>query len=542
MATINGIDRDNLEKVRRQKAKKIEKELKKMKEDEKKSHVSVQKEHEHKENVLDIYNNLSDEEKKILHSEIEKKKIKDNYVNYLKYVYPDYVITKFHALLANVCQNVVERIERGQKVNVCISVPRQHGKSHTVTETLPSWFIGRNPDLRCIVTAYNADVAERFGNNNRQLIKQFGKEIFGIEISESQDNKTLWDIDKHRGGMLSTGILGSLTGNGGALVIVDDPFKNGEECDNPDLRDKVYRNFCECVLAGARGGAPNIGVGIIVIHTRWHEDDLIGRLEKTGDWVIINIPCVWEKGEDKLLHRKIGETLCPELGFDSEWAERIKKTLGNRSWSAIMQGKPYVDGGNLINRSMIKFYNEKTKPSVFEELVMSCDLTFGGTKSTNDNVCLGVWGRVGADHYLLKKNKKKMSFQDTLQNLRILSSQFPTCRKKLVEAKANGPATIETLNREIGGFIEFNPGSRSKKERFENVIPLIESGNVHFPDESLDPTIEDDIDEMLRFPNATHDDFVDMLSQYLLNYEYRYGGKIDTDNRFTMFAKAIRGN
>ena len=538
MATINGIDRDNLEKVRRQKAQKIEKELKKMKEDEKKSHGSVQKEHEHKENVLDIYNNLSDEEKKILHSEIEKKKIKDNYVNYLKYVYPDYVITKFHALLANIAQNVVERVEKNQKVKVCISVPPQHGKSLTITETLPSWFIGRNPDLRCIVTAYNADIAEKFGNKNRQLIKQFGKDIFGVEISESQDNKTLWDIDKHQGGMLATGILGSLTSNGGALIIVDDPFKNGEDADNQDLRDKIYSTFADSVSTRARGR----GNAIIVIHTRWHQDDLIGRLEKSGDWVIINIPCVWEKGEDKLLHRKIGETLCPELGFDSEWALSMQKILGNRKWCALYQGKPYVDGGNLINRSMIKFYNEKTKPSVFEELVMSCDLTFGGTKSTNDNVCLGVWGRVGADHYLLKKIKKKMSFQDTLQNLRILSSQFPTCRKKLVEAKANGPATIETLNREIGGFIEFNPGSRSKKERFENVIPLIESGNVHFPDESLDPTIEDDIDEMLRFPNATHDDFVDMLSQYLLNYEYRYGGKIDTDNRFTMFAKAIRGN
>ena len=134
-----------------------------------------------------------------------------------------------------------------------------------------------------------------------------------------------------------------------------------------------------------------------------------------------------------------------------------------------------------------------------------------------------------------------MSFQETLQQLRILSSNYPQARKKIVEAKANGLATIETLNREIGGFIEFNPGSKSKQERFENVIPLIESGNVYFPNEKLDPTIEDDIEEMLKFPNATHDDFVDMLSQYLLNYEYRYGGKVDTDNRFTLLANAIRG-
>ena len=134
-----------------------------------------------------------------------------------------------------------------------------------------------------------------------------------------------------------------------------------------------------------------------------------------------------------------------------------------------------------------------------------------------------------------------MSFQETLQQLRVLCAAYPTCRKKLVEAKANGRATIETLNREIGGFVEFDPGAKSKKERFENVVPYFESGNVWFPDETIDPTIEDDIDEMLRFPNGAHDDFVDMVSQYLLNYEYRYNGKVNTDSSLGLLAKAIRG-
>ena len=112
------------------------------------------------------------------------------------------------------------------------------------------------------------------------------------------------------------------------------------------------------------------------------------------------------------------------------------------------------------------------------------------------------------------------------------------CSRK---TKANGIATIQTLNGEIGGFVEFNPGSKSKQERFENVIPLIESGNVFLPDESIDSTIEDDIEEMLKFPNYTHDDFVDMLSQYLLNYEYRYGGKIQTDDYFSRISDIMRG-
>ena len=534
MAVVNSVNRKQIDLEKKKRAKKFKEQLKKFNE---KPSQSFDSEIEKKDNVLDLYQKMSPTEKAMFDKELEKKKIRDNYALYIKHIYPNYVFTKFHALLCNICQSVVEKVENGQKVRLCLSVPPQHGKSHTVTETLPSWFIGRNNDMRAILTAYNADIAEKFGNKNRQLIKDYGEELFDIKISESQDNKTLWDIDKHKGGLYSAGILGGITSNTSQLTIVDDPFKNGAEAENPEIREKVWQTFVDSVLTRSQGK----GNAVIVIHTRWHDDDLIGRLIKLGGWVVVNIPCVWESGVDKLLGRKIGQTLCPELGFDSEWATQMQKMLGARKWYALYQGKPYIDGGNLIKRTSLKFYNEKTKPSVFDAIEMSCDLTFGGTKKTNDNVCIGVWGRVGANHYLLKKVKKKMTFQETLEQLRVLSSNFPQARKKIVEAKANGLATIETLNREIGGFVEFNPNSKSKQERFENVIPLIESGNVWLPDESLDPTIEDDIEEMLRFPNATHDDFVDMLSQYLLNYEYRYGGKIDTDSRFSMFAKAIRG-
>ena len=531
---VNSLNRKKLESAKKKKAKKFKEEIKKFKEQ---PSSSFRSEEEKKDNILELYQNMSPSQKALFDKELEKKKIRDNYALYLKHVYPNYIFTKFHALLCNIVQSVVEKVENGQKVRICISVPPQHGKSHTITETAPSWFLGRNPDLRSLITGYNADVAEKFGNKNRQLVKNFGKDIFNVEISDSQDNKTLWDLDKHQGGMVSTGILGGLTSNTSQFTIVDDPFKNGEEANNPDIREKVFQTFVDSVATRSQGK----GNAIIVIHTRWHEDDLIGRLEKLGGWVIINIPCVWEKGEDRLLHRKIGETLCPELGFDSEWATQMQKLLGNKKWYALYQGKPYIEGGNLLKRDSIKFYNERTLPSEFETYEMSCDLTFGGKKATNDNVCIGVWGRNGADHYLLKKIKKKMTFQETLEQLRVLSAKYPLCRKKIIESKANGLATIETLNREIGGFVGFDPKSKSKQERFENVIPYFESGNVWLPDETIDPTIEEDIEELLRFPNGTHDDFVDMVSQYLLNYEYRYSGQVSSDFKYAELAEAIRG-
>lgn len=491
--------------------------------------------------AVDYFDSLSDSEKAVFKKELDKKKIRDSYIRYLKYLYGnEYKLTNFHKLLSAICENVVKRIEKGEKVYMCISCPPQHGKSQTITETLPSWFLGRNPDLRCITTAYNADIAEKFGDKPRQQLKKYGKDLFGIEISDSQDNKTMWNIKDRMGGMYSTGINGSLTSNQGALIIVDDPIKNEIEANNPSIRDQIWANFSTSLWTRQRGA----GCGIIVIQTRWHEDDLIGRIlanDSENQWVYINIPCVWESGVDKLLNRKIGETLCPELGFDAKWAENTRKMLGTRRFNALYQGKPIVDGGNIVKREWIKLYNNQNKPNDFDEITLSCDLSFGGKKTDNDPNGIGVWGRVGANHYLLEVVNKKCGFTDILERIRYLCSKYPNMKRKIVESKASGNALIDTLNREIGGFVGYDPKMLSKEDRLKLSLPLFESGNVYFPDEDIDKDSEEYITQMVRFPKYTHDEIVDITTQYLLNYEYKYGGRISTDSVYETFSKAFRG-
>ena len=412
--------------------------------------------------------------------------------------------------------------------------------STCLTQTLPSWFLGRNPDLRCITTAYNADIAEKFGDEPRQQIKKYGKDLFGIEISDSQDNKTLWNIKNHMGGMYSTGINGSLTSNQGALIIVDDPIKNEIEANNPSIREQIWANFSTSLWTRQRGA----GCGIIVIQTRWHEDDLIGRIianDSDNQWVYINIPCVWESGIDKLLGRKIGETLCPELGFDAKWADNTRKMLGVRRFNALYQGKPIVDGGNIVKREWIKLYNKQSMPNAFDELTLSCDLSFGGKKTDNDPNGVGVWGRVGANHYLIEVINKKCGFTDILERIRYLCAKYPQMKRKIVESKASGNALIDTLNREIGGFVGYDPKMLSKEDRLKLSLPLFESGNVYFPDEDIDKDSEEYITQMVRFPKYTHDEIVDITTQYLLNYEYKYGGRIGTDSKYAILSRAIRG-
>lgn len=414
--------------------------------------------------------------------------------------------------------------------------------SKTLTETLPSWFIGRHPNGNVILTGYNSDIAVKFGDNNRNLIKEFGKEIFDIEPSESMDRKDEFGIKGYQGKIVSRGLLGGLTSNAANLLIIDDPFKNGEEANNPDIREKVWRVFCDSAMTRVHGSLECKGDAVIVIHTRWHEDDLIGRLSREEGWIVVNIPCVWEDGtrKDTLLGRKVGETLLPELGFDYDWACKTRKLLGERVWSALYQGKPFIDTGNLIKRENIRIYNKNSKPYTFEEITMSCDLTFGANTKNSDPYCISIWGRNGADHYLLDVVSKKASFMATLEIIKVLSAKYPTMRKKLIEKKANGQATIEMLNSHIGCMIPFTPTS-SKEDRFNAVCPYFEAGNVFFPDQSIQPDIEFYINQLLKFPNGEHDDFVDTVSQYLLNYQYKYGGKVQTNSGLALLSKALRG-
>ena len=488
---------------------------------------------------LKYYNSLSESEQIEFKRQLQLKKVRQNYAMYIKYIFGDnYIMTKFHKMLCGICQTIVERVEKGEQVRVLLSTPPQVGKSSTLTETLPSWFLGRNPDLSCIITAYNADIAEKFGDRNRQKVKEFGKEVFDIEISDSQDSKTLFQLKKHQGQCFSTGILGGLTSNPSALTIVDDPFKNGEEAENKEIRDRVERVYWDSIETRTR----KLGGAIIVIHTRWHEDDLIGRLAQKQGFIVINFPTVWDKGIDRLLHRHIGETLCPELGMTAEWAERTKNNVGKRVWYALYQGQPFVEGGNIIQRDTIHFYNKNNLPPAFDEYVLSCDLSFGGVKANNDPNCLVVWGRVGGNHYLLDKIQKKCGFQETIEDIKRLCGKYPSMRKKLIEKKANGSATIEMLNQHISGVVPFDPLSNSKETRLKLVAPYFESGNIWLPDDSVMSDSEEIVTQILKFPNVAHDEYVDTTTQYLLDYSYKNdGGRIGTDSIYKAFGEAIRG-
>lgn len=502
------------------------------------------------EKVLKYFDTLSSTEKEKFKLKLKQKKARDSYLDYVSYCYPTYIMTRFHRYLCNLAQTIVELVEKANsenatredkikgRIKVVVSVPPQHGKSETITKTLPSWFVGRNPNKSAILTGYNSDMAEKFEDANRQKTREYGKDIFGIEISNSQDNKTLYEIKNKSGFVMGVGIQGGITGNGANLIIVDDPYKNSIEANSPSTRETIYNVFKDSVLTRLRGN----GYALVVIQTRWHEDDLAGVLAKDEDTIVVNIPCVCENEKTDPLHRKLGETLCPELGFDSDWAEKKRKEVGEKVWNALYQGHPSIDGGEIFTRSMIQHYTKATRPQVFDTLTMSCDLSFGGKKNTNDPCAIQVWGKVGANHYLLYRSKKRLTFVEMCEKIKNVSIQYPQAIRKIVEKKANGQAVIDTLNSQIGGFVAYDPKMETKISRANSVVPLWESGNVFIPDKSIDPTIDEFEEELMKFPNSEHDDEVDAMTQYLIMCSnVKGGGKILTDGFYTTMADTLRG-
>lgn len=505
---------------------------------------SMQEENLKKERLNEYIKNLTPSQKQQMLMEIKYRKAKEDYGEYITLCNPDYKITNFHRFLINVCQSAVARVEKNRKGDlskakktiICVSVPPQLGKSETITKKLPSWFVGRNPNLSAILVAYNGTLGEEFCNCNRDLTREYGKQVFGIEISDTIDTKEEYHLkgDGQKGFVMGRGIDGGITSKGCELLIVDDPYKNSTQAYSSTYREMVSRVFKDSCLTRLHAG----GV-CIIIHTRWHENDLIGEYSKNDGTFVINIPLICDSKNDPL-HREIGETLCPELGFGKIFADEILQSVGLKVFNALYQGHPSIDSGDIFKRDTIKYYTKQTLPSNFDEQVISCDLSFGGIKKQNDPCAIQVWGRVGANHYLLKRIKKRMTFTEMCEMIKIVSATYPLARKKIVEKKANGQAVIDSLNNEIGGFEPYDPKMTDKLGRANAITPYFESGNVHLPCEEIDKTIEEMVDEMLKFPNGEHDDEVDAMTQYLNTFSYKSSGKIMTDSSVISFAEAIR--
>lgn len=409
-----------------------------------------------------------------------------------------------------------------------ISMAPQEGKSQRTSRRFPLWALAKNPDLRIAIASYELGVARRWGRAIRDDIALHGTRL-GLKVRDDLSAQHEWQLDGHEGGVYAAGVGGALTGRPVDLGIIDDPIKDREQADSPIFRERVWNWWTDVMATRLAPGAP-----VVLILTRWHHDDLAGRLLAAEDghlWRVINIPAQAdhrpEKGETDTLGRSPGEFMESARGRTAAQWEAIKVRSGTRTWTSLYQGRPTPDTGNLFPKDgwarytsplWVEANGQRLVPELGHaedvELIQSWDFTFKDTKAS-DYVVGQVWLRRGPTIYLLDMVRDRMSFSASCQAMRDVTARWPQAVAKLYEDKANGPAIRNALQAQIGGLIPVEPEG-SKYARAAAVSPFVEAQNVVLPDPTQVPGtawVTQLTEEAADFPGTAHDDTVDAFSQ-----------------------------
>ena len=435
---------------------------------------------------------------------------------------PDYRMGWVHEEICNRLDYFLEDVQERRSPRLMIAMPPRHGKSELASRMFPAYALGRNPDMSIIATSYSADLAGRMNRDVQRIMD--GEEYRAVfpavrlpgKGSLRSRTSEFFELENSSGAYRSAGVGGGITGMGGDILIIDDVLKDRAAADSPTIRQSVWDWYTSTLYTRLAPGG-----GIIVINTRWHQDDLCGRLlaaeaaESGDNWDVINFPAVAEQDET---HRRQGEALHPER-YSLEQLQKIRAAVGERDWAALYQQHPVPDGGAIFRKEWLRYYVPTDLPATWDAQVISWDMTFKDGDST-DYVVGQVWGRRGANFYLLDQIRRRMGFTDTLAAFVGMAKKWARVARKLVEDKANGPAVIDALKTHISGIVPVEPDG-SKTARAYAVTPFFEAGNVFFPSPSLSPWVVQLVEELTSFPSGAHDDQVDAMTQALRDLHKR---------------------
>lgn len=422
--------------------------------------------------------------------------------------------------------------ESGKQSRLIFSMPPQEGKSQRVSRMFPIWCLIRDPERRIAIASYADDIAMRWGRQIRDDIN--ANPDLGLALHPGISAAREWQLDGHRGGVITTGVGGALTGRPVDVMIIDDPLKDREESESPTMRERCI-NFWR---SKASTRLPEKSI-VVLIMTRWHEDDLAGFLirEHPNDFKLINIPAQAEHVDGNPDCKCAGDGKC--LGYevlgrepgvymestrqrtDAGWDLR-KRDAGSYDWSALFQGHPSPAEGGELKRHWWRRYPHGLRAVQREDqtmyavgagvVVMTIDCAFKDQDSS-DYVCFQVWAAKGTRAWLLDQVCDRMSFTTTCAELVAFAKKWPQATRKFVEDKANGPAVISTLRGKVAGLIEYT-STDSKLARVRSIAPFVEAGDVEIPEDA--PFTSALVDQCAAFPNGANDDMVDCLSLALI--------------------------
>lgn len=445
----------------------------------------------------------------------------ENFRQFLPYINTSYDRQWFHTEIADQCQKLLD----GQITNLMVFMPPQHGKSEIVSRQFPAWALGRDPDLKIVGCSYSADLAQQFSRSIQRTIDtaEYGAIFPLTTLNGSQSKATRgylrnadqFEIVGYKGFYKSVGVGGSLTGTPVDIAIIDDPVKDALEAYSATYRERIWEWYTSVLVTRLHNKSRQL-----FIMTRWHEDDLAGRiLEREADkWTVLSIPAIRERLDDGNASdpRNVGEALWEERHS----LKRLRQAEGRspRTFAALYQQHPSIEGGNIIRRDWFKHIKTAEFNRIYdrEPIVFFLDTAYTD-KTDNDPTGIIATCKIGGDLYITHAHKVLMRFPDLLRFIPKYANEHGYTRSSSIriEPKANGISVIDQLKEVTGLNIVSTPSPKDSKEtRLYAASPVVESGRVVLVDGAWNEAFED---EICGFPAKPHDEYVDLLG-YAIDY------------------------
>ena len=436
---------------------------------------------------------------------------------FIKKVFPKYKFYKFHATVIEQLQQVID----GKINRLILQVPPRHGKSLLASQLLPAAYLLAHPDRFVGISSYSAELAEGFSRKTRDYYREGG----GI-LNPSSQAVNAWGTEGG-GGLWAAGVGGAVTGRSGHLLIVDDPVKNREDAESARMMEKLSDWYTSTLYTRLE---PQVGA-IVVIQTRWSENDMIGQLleneqnvsEKGREnWTIVDLPALYEDEDDRPKlpehcptvpdwREEPGEALCPQR-YDVDDLERIREAVGSRDFASLYQQRPAPEGGNMFAPEWWQYYDWNTDMPDFSRVMLSVDATFTANNKS-DYVVGTVVGQAGGQFYVLDMVRAKLDVVGTMAMIARMYKRH-SLSGTVIELAASGYAVYQMMQKKVPGLIGVKP-EKSKEARAAGIVPVVEAGNVYLPASS--PWLDSFINEFSLFPASKNDDMVDSLTM-AINY------------------------
>jgi len=465
------------------------------------------------------------------------KDAQEDFLGFVKLLYPDWEIPGFQLELID----ALNRLEKGTlgTDNLLITMPPRHAKSTFGTVLFPSYFMARDPQRYVMSCSYNSQLATDFGRQVRTIVeeKTVHQAFPDFDLSTESRAADVWRTEQN-GAYFAVGVGGTTSGRPANLLIVDDPIKSREDAESMTQRNKTW-NYYTSALATRLQPAASTSAKQIIILTRWHPDDLAGRLIdsddwKEGRWTHVNFAAIKTTKGEKIPRCDLPEDdprwLAPgetrkltaskrHIFKEKEeplWPERFpiedlkrRERLNPREFASLYQQQPYVEGGNLIKTEWWQSYPADLRPEQFSTIVIGVDTAFKKTETADYSAAVVAGLDTNGDIYIIDVMRGKFDFPELKQRLIRINNQWrgKGLRALYIEDKASGQSVIQELKRESGVSVIPYKVVHDKVSRTNAILPLIEGGRVFLPDTAtwLDAFIE----EAVTFPNGNHDDQVD---------------------------------